>query len=68
MIQPSLVDYITSQIKAGVSHDAIKAALVGVGWQVADVEDSLVKAEADAKPVMATQVASVVAPVGVLCS
>ncbi len=41
MVQDQLVEYITTQIKAGVSGDAIKAALLGAGWQAADVEDSM---------------------------
>lgn len=46
MVQDQLVDYISSQIKTGVSRDAIKASLVGAGWQAADVEDTLKKVEA----------------------
>jgi len=45
MVQDQLVDYISSQIKTGVSRDAIKASLVGAGWQAADVEDTLKKVE-----------------------
>ena len=45
MIQDQLVEYISSQMKLGVSRDAIKSALAGVGWQVADIEDSLKKVE-----------------------
>ncbi len=37
-------------MKAGVSADAIRAALTGVGWQVADIEDSLKKVQGDMKP------------------
>jgi hypothetical protein len=46
MIQDQLVDYINSQFKTGASRDAIKATLVGAGWQAADVEDTLKKVEA----------------------
>jgi uncharacterized protein Smg (DUF494 family) len=45
MVQDSLVEYISSQMKAGISRDAIKASLVGAGWQAADVEDTLKKVE-----------------------
>ena len=43
MIQEQLVDYISSQIKLGVSQDAIKATLTGAGWAIADVEDTFKK-------------------------
>jgi hypothetical protein len=43
MIQDQLVEYINSQLKLGVSRDAIKSALVGVGWQVVDVDDTFKK-------------------------
>jgi hypothetical protein len=45
MVQDQLVEYINSQTKAGVADDAIKAALLGAGWQAADVEDSMTKAK-----------------------
>lgn len=45
MVQDQLVDYISSQMKLGVSRDAIKAALTGAGWAAADVEDTLKKVE-----------------------
>lgn len=45
MIQDQLVEYVSSQMKLGVSRDAIKSALVGVGWQAVDVEDTLKKVE-----------------------
>ena len=48
MIQSQLIDYIIAQKKAGVSRETIASALVGVGWQVADVEYTLKKAEGDA--------------------
>jgi len=50
MVQDQLVEYISSQMKAGVSRDAIKAALVGVGWAAADVEDTLKKVGEANKP------------------
>jgi hypothetical protein len=43
MVQDQLTDYIYSQLKLGVSRDAIKSALVSAGWVAADVEDSLKK-------------------------
>lgn len=46
MVQDSLVEYINSQMKTGISRDAIKASLVGAGWQTADVEDTQKKVEA----------------------
>jgi cell division protein FtsB len=46
MVQDQIVDYINSQMKLGVSRDAIKATLTGAGWQAADVEDTLKKVEA----------------------
>lgn len=53
MIQDQLVEYVSSQMKLGVSRDAIKSALIGVGWQAADVEDTLKKVEGDkAQPVV----------------
>ena len=45
MIQEQLVDYVSSQMKLGVSRDAIKSALVSAGWVAADVEDTLKKVE-----------------------
>jgi len=52
MIQDQLIEYISSQTKLGVSRDAIKSALVGVGWQAVDIEDTLKKIESDkAQPV-----------------
>jgi hypothetical protein len=41
MVQPQLTDYISSQLKLGVSRDAIKSALKGAGWLEVDVEDTL---------------------------
>jgi hypothetical protein len=43
MVQDRLVEYISSQLKLGVSRDAIKTALTGVGWAAPDVEDTLKK-------------------------
>jgi hypothetical protein len=59
MVQDQLVDYISSQVKLGVTDDAIKAALVGAGWAATDVEDTLKKVKAPAtvqttKPVAST--------------
>lgn len=45
MVQDQLVDYIHSQTKLGVSRDAIKTALVGVGWSAQDVEDTFKRVE-----------------------
>lgn len=59
MVQNQLVEYVTAQMKLGVSREAIKSALVGVGWQAADVEDSLKKAESDIKPIGSSPVAAV---------
>ncbi|HVM76649.1 MAG TPA: hypothetical protein VMU07_00655 [Candidatus Paceibacterota bacterium] len=57
MVHDQLVDYIASQIKLGASRDAIKAALVGAGWQGGDVEDSFKKAEGGAvQPAAASSV------------
>jgi hypothetical protein len=41
MVQEQLTDYISSQMKLGVSRDAIKSALVSAGWVAGDVEDTL---------------------------
>ncbi|HEX4104332.1 MAG TPA: hypothetical protein VHZ04_02535 [Candidatus Paceibacterota bacterium] len=49
MVQDSLVEYISSQLKLGVSRETVKAALMGAGWQAADVEDTLKKVEGDMK-------------------
>ena len=48
MVQDQLVEYVSSQIKLGISRDAIKSALVGVGWAPLDVEDTLKKVEGGA--------------------
>lgn len=46
MVQESIVEYINTQMKAGVSRDTIKTTLVGAGWVPADVEETLKKVEA----------------------
>jgi hypothetical protein len=43
MVQEQLTDYISSQLKLGVSREAIKSALVSAGWIAGDVEDTLKK-------------------------
>ena len=48
MVQNQLVEYITSQTKAGVSAETIKATLVAAGWQSADVDDTLKKVQSPA--------------------
>lgn len=45
MVQDQLVDYVSSQMKLGVSRDAIKSALISAGWVSADVEDTIKKVE-----------------------
>lgn len=45
MIQDQLVEYISSQLKTGVSRETVKSTLVAAGWQTADVEDTLQKVE-----------------------
>ena len=50
MVQDQLVDYISSQLKLGVSREAIKSALVSAGWVGGDVEDTLRKVEGGAGP------------------
>ena len=52
MVQEQLVDYISAQLKSGVSRDAVKAALVAAGWAAADIEDTFKKVEGAAKPSM----------------
>jgi hypothetical protein len=49
MVQPQLTEYISSQVKLGVSRQAIKSALVGAGWAETDVEDTLKKVEEASK-------------------
>jgi cell division protein FtsB len=50
MVQESLVEYISSQLKLGVARATVKSALIGAGWADADVEDTLKKVEGAAKP------------------
>ncbi len=57
MIQDQLVEYVSSQVKLGISRDAIKSALVGAGWKAEDVEDTLKKVQ-DEKPQSAEKPAS----------
>jgi hypothetical protein len=45
MVQESIVEYINTQMKLGVSRDTIKTTLTGAGWVAADVEDTLKKVE-----------------------
>lgn len=54
MVQDQLVDYIGSQLKLGVSRDAIKSALVSAGWVAADVDDTLKKVGGGSQPVAAS--------------
>ena len=57
MVQEQLVDYVSSQMKLGVSRDAIKSALVTAGWVAGDVEDTLKKVEGN-KPVVSAGTSS----------
>lgn len=50
MVQDQLVEYVSSQLKLGVSRDAIKSALTSVGWAPLDVEDTLKKVEGGTMP------------------
>jgi hypothetical protein len=56
MVQEQIVDYINTQMKNGVTRDAIKTTLTGAGWQAVDVEDTLKKIESAkmAQPMGAT--------------
>ena len=58
MVQSQLTDYVASQIKLGVSRDAIKSALVGAGWMEADVEDTLKSVGASAAAIPMAKPAS----------
>lgn len=60
MVQDQLVEYISSQLKLGVSRDAIRAALVAAGWATADIDDTLkqVESENDAKQAPAVPLGS----------
>lgn len=46
MIQDQLVEYIDSQLKAGVPAETLKTTLVGAGWQAVDVDDTMKKVQA----------------------
>ena len=63
MVQDQLVEYISAQFKLGVSRDAVKSALTGVGWAPLDIEDTLRKVEGGAavpaqSPIMSGSMAS----------
>lgn len=64
MVQESIVEYINTQMKAGVSRDTIKTTLVGAGWVAADVEETLKKVESAkmAQPMSAVSSAMPSAP------
>lgn len=57
MVQDQLVDYIAAQIKSGASREAVRTTLLGVGWQAADIDDSLRKID-DAAATQPSAVAS----------
>lgn len=57
MVHDQLVDYISSQMKLGVSREAISSALVSAGWVAADVEDTIKKVEST-KPAQPAAAAS----------
>ncbi len=61
MIQNQLIDYINAQMKLGVARDAIRSALVGAGWNAADVDDTLKSMDAG-KPGMAGPAATAAKP------
>lgn len=52
MVQDQLTEYISSQLKLGVSRDAVKSALIAAGWGADDVEDTLKKVGGGGSPVM----------------
>ncbi len=58
MVQDQLVDYVLSQLKLGISRDAVRSALIGVGWAPLDVDDTLKKVEGGAAPAPAQPAAS----------
>lgn len=64
MVQDQLTDYISSQMKLGVSRDAIKAALVSAGWMAVDVEDTLKKVDGNggAQPAAAAATSAMAKP------
>lgn len=64
MVQDQLVEYISSQLKAGVSADAVKTALVGAGWQAADVDDTMKKVQSPAAVSAAASPAASIASLG----
>jgi len=49
MFQSQIAEYAKSQLKLGISRDAIKNALLAAGWQEADIEDSLSSAGGSVK-------------------
>jgi len=54
MVQQQIVDYIKAQLKAGVGKDAVRNALMGVGWPEKDVEDSIKSVESAKEAAPAT--------------
>lgn len=62
MIQDQLVEYISSQLKLGISRETLKSALVGVGWAAQDVEDTMKKVESPAVSVSAVSTPVQTAP------
>ncbi len=40
MVNQQLLDYIKQQTQVGVSKENIKTALLGIGWQAADIEET----------------------------
>jgi len=63
MIQDQLVEYISSQIKLGISRDAIKAALIGAGWKAEDVDETLKKVDGGASAVATQPIVAASQPV-----
>jgi len=63
MIQNQLIDYISSQLKLGISKDVIKTSLVGAGWPMADIDETMQHLDSGggktAQPVVAASVAAV---------
>jgi hypothetical protein len=64
MVQDQLVEYINTQLKAGVTADAVRAALVGAGWQAADVDDTMKRVQSGAGGGAASQPKAAVAAQG----
>ena len=54
MVQNQLIEYISTQVKLGISRENVRSALVGVGWAVADVEDTFKKMDEANKPAIAS--------------